>query len=58
MKESIKMIRGSDKLSESNRSMRENRRNAQNQKNVFFNMYKMYKVSAETFGKNCLHNII
>lgn len=38
--------------------MSKNSGNAENSKIVFFNKYKMIKISAKTFAKNCVYNII
>ena len=40
-----------------NKKSSENGRSEQNLL-FFFSMYKMFKTSADTFGKNCVYNII
>ena len=41
-----------------NKIISENKENAQNQKKNFLYRYKINRISADTFDKNCVYNII
>ena len=41
-----------------NKIISENKENAQNQKKIFLYRYKINRISADTFDKNCVYNII
>ena len=59
-KESIRMMKSSNELNENNKNIKKIMKMYKIKKIIFFFfcMYKVLKIIAETYAKNCIHNMI